>query len=65
MKYEFIELVRILGRDNEAALECLFDTNGWDYEEGVTMRQFLPEWTAMVEQGTLLKHNVPLNEWKK
>ena len=54
MKFNYDKLVAILGAENDAAIETLFDANEWDYEEGVTMEAFLPEWTALVEQGTAM-----------
>lgn len=57
-KFDYEELLAILGRENDAALETLFDSNDWNYDEGVTMKEFLPKWTALVEQGTMIKYGI-------
>ena len=49
-KLSFEQIVRILGDENESAVESLFDRHQWGDE--VALDQFLPEWTELVEQGT-------------
>lgn len=50
VKVSYDELVEILGDECSSAIDTLFEVNGWGDE--VLLKDFLPEWTEMVEFGT-------------
>ena len=47
MIFTFDQLLEILGQENESALEHLFTMMDW--EDDVTIEEFLPEWTSYIE----------------
>lgn len=49
-KFSVTQIIRMLGREYETAVESLFEERHWG--ETVDMAVFLPEWTELVEEGT-------------
>lgn len=52
----FDKLLDILGHENEAALEHLFTMMDW--EDDVTIEEFLPEWTSYIEHSADIRNMI-------